>query len=153
MSDTHHHWSLSVSFPFLPLIKEFCHFSLSLFRLGIPLQEYIQHQQLHTLFQEQKEKYWHLIWENFGRGREREINWFSRRRHTVYQAAVRLSSPQKTIDSEMCQSNRCRDCQDQWGQRRCFCANAHNQPESGNDLATLPGTATETQPLFASGQE
>lgn len=112
MTDTHHHCPLSVSFPFFALDKRVLPFlPLLYYRLTTPVQGCTQHQQWHALFQQQKGKRWHLIWENIGNGRGNKINWLFWKRPTAIQAPMRVLSPQNTKDREMCECNRCRDVQ------------------------------------------
>lgn len=96
-------------FPFSALDKRVLPFLPPLYyRLRIPLQEYIQCRQWHTLSATKLKmlaphlrKHW----------KWKRKDWFSRRRLAAIQAAMRLSSPQNTMDTEMCQCNRYRDAQ------------------------------------------
>lgn len=146
-------------FPFCVLDKRVLSFLPLLlhYRLRTSQLEHIQHQQWHTLFQQQKGKCWHLIWENTGNGRGKKINGFSRRRPKTIQAAMRLSSPQNAVDTEKCQCNRCRDAQAGSAHgslglpglmrvaQILWCWWHRNQLESGNDLAMFPGAGVQIQ--------
>lgn len=120
---------------FLPLIREFCHFTLLYYRLTTPLQEYTQHQQWHALFQQQKGKHWGTSFEKTLEMEEeiRLIDCFGRDlQPSQLQWECYLHKTQKiercvsAIGAEMSKQAlhmAALGCQDWWGQHSCFCAN------------------------------